>query len=68
MASYIDFVTLLILMIYPHDLSILHKSWIRPAIEYGCVLYSGAVPNYLHHFDNKHMLNVRISSPTYFHF
>ena len=31
-----------------YNLSILYKSWIRPAMEYGCVLYWGAAPTYLH--------------------
>ena len=35
----------------PHDLSTFYKSWIRPAIEYGHVLYYGAAPSHLHHLD-----------------
>ena len=49
-----------------HDLSILYKSWIRPAIEYGCVSYSGAVPTHLHRF-NTLQTHVEHTYALYFH-
>ena len=30
----------------------IYKSWIRPAIEYGSILYSGAASTHLHRLDN----------------
>jgi len=33
-------------------MSITYKSWIRLILEYGSILYSGAVTTHLHHLDN----------------
>ena len=50
-----------------HDLSILYKSWVRPTIEYGYVLYSGASPSHLHCLNTlqtcvEHMSSSKFSS------
>ena len=52
-----------------HDLSILYKSWVRPAIEYGYMyaLYSGAAPSHLHRLDTlqtrvEHMSDSKFTS------
>ena len=33
-------------------MSITYKLWIHPILEYGSILYSGAVTTHLHHLDN----------------
>ena len=50
-----------------HDLSILYKSWVRPVIEYGYVLYSGTAPSHLHRLDTlqtrvEHMSDSKFTS------
>ena len=50
-----------------HDLSILYKSWVRPAIKYGYVLYCGAAPSHLHCLDTlqtrvEHMSDSKFTS------
>ena len=34
------------------DISLLYKSWIRPMLEYGCILYSGAALSHLNRLDS----------------
>jgi len=34
------------------DMSIIYKSWIRPILEYGSILYSGAATTHLRRLDN----------------
>ena len=44
LANYIDVILVMIHLSF-------RNPRIRPAIEYGCILYSGAAPTYLHHLD-----------------
>ena len=34
------------------QVNLMHKSWIRPTLEYGNILYSGAALSHLQHLDN----------------
>ena len=60
--SYINVITLL----KSHDLSVLYNPWVRPTIEYGYVLCSGAAPSHLHIYIvsmlYRHALNIMSSS------
>jgi len=33
------------------SIATLYKSWIRPVLEYGCIVYSGAAPTHLNRLD-----------------
>ena len=42
------------------DISLLYKSWIRPMLEYGCVLYSGAAVSHINRLNSFQSLIERI--------
>ena len=50
------------------DMSIIYKSWIRPILEYGNILYSGAAATHLHRLNNLQSRIEQTCSSVFNHF